>query len=174
MPRYGLILTCTLDVLQNVYERWEIIFPLICLISFNLETVDIFYSWTVRLPMHDKKKEVKEMPEPRSRGASNSNSRGTRSGADRAGRNSSIQSGSSGTDYMASRSSILGPAVAASNSTRKQTVPSLSANKDGVPNGSVEPAQSSSGFQHTWCGVPGLLARWQQQTYHMWSNPIFV
>ena len=58
MPRYGLILTCTLDVLQNVYERWEIIFPLICLIPFNLETVDIFYSWTVRLPMHDKKKEV--------------------------------------------------------------------------------------------------------------------
>jgi len=37
------------------------------------------------------------MPEPRSRGASNSNSRGTRGGSDRAGRSSSIQSGSSGT-----------------------------------------------------------------------------
>ena len=37
------------------------------------------------------------MPEPRSRGASNSNSRGTRGGADRAGRSSSVQSGSSGT-----------------------------------------------------------------------------
>ncbi|KAG2590621.1 hypothetical protein PVAP13_5NG419800 [Panicum virgatum] len=106
----------------------------------------------------DKKKEVKEMPEPRSRGASNSNSRGTRGGSDRAGRSSSIQSGSSGTDYMASRSSILGPAVAASNSTQKQTVPSLSANKDVVPNGSVGAAQSSSGFPNAWCGVPGQMS----------------
>jgi len=106
----------------------------------------------------DKKKEVKEMPEPRSRGASNSNSRGTRGGADRAGRSSSVQSGSSGTDYMASRSSILGPAVAASNSTQKQTAPSLSANKDVVPNGSVGAAQSSSGFPNAWCGVPGQMS----------------
>jgi hypothetical protein len=106
----------------------------------------------------DKKKEVKEMPEPRSRGASNSNSRGTRGGADRSGRSNSVQSGSSGTDYMASRSSILGPAVAASNSTQKQTVPCLSANKDVVPNGSVGAAQSSSGFQPAWCGVPGQMS----------------
>ncbi|KAJ1284653.1 hypothetical protein BS78_03G221700 [Paspalum vaginatum] len=103
----------------------------------------------------DKKKEVKETPEPRSRGISNSNNRASRGGADRAGRSSSVQSGSSGTDYMASRSSILGPAVAAMNSTQKQTVPSLSANKDVVPNGSVGAPQSSSGIQHNWCGVPG-------------------
>ncbi|CAL4962225.1 unnamed protein product [Urochloa decumbens] len=106
----------------------------------------------------DKKKEVKETPEPRSRGASNSNSRATRGGADRAGRSSSVQSGSSGTDYMASRSSILGPAVPASNFTQKQTVPSLPANKDAVPNGSVGAAQSSSGFQHAWGGVPGQMS----------------
>ncbi|TKW15905.1 hypothetical protein SEVIR_5G263800v4 [Setaria viridis] len=104
----------------------------------------------------DKKKEVKETPEPRSRGASNS--RATRGGADRAGRSSLVQSGSSGTDYMASRSSILGPAVPASNSTQKQTVPSLPANKDVVPNGSVGAQQSSSGFQHAWCGVPGHMS----------------
>ncbi|CAO2178890.1 unnamed protein product [Urochloa humidicola] len=106
----------------------------------------------------DKKKEVKEAPEPRSRGASNSNSRATRGGADRAGRSSSIQSGSSGTDYMASRSSILGPAVPASNSSQKQTVPSLPANKDVVANGSVGALQPSSGFQHAWCGVPGQMS----------------
>ena len=35
---------------------------------------------------------------------------------------------------------------------------SLSANKDVVPNGSVGAAQSSSGFQHAWCGVPGQMS----------------
>uniref|UniRef100_A0A0A8YQE7 GBF-interacting protein 1 N-terminal domain-containing protein n=1 Tax=Arundo donax TaxID=35708 RepID=A0A0A8YQE7_ARUDO len=106
----------------------------------------------------DKKKEVKEAPEPRSRGASNSNSRAIRGGADRTGRSSSVQSGSSGTDYMVSRSSILGPAAPAANSTQKQTVPSLSANKDVVPNGSVGTPQPSFGFQHNWCGVPGQMS----------------
>ncbi|XP_062206418.1 uncharacterized protein LOC133908416 isoform X2 [Phragmites australis] len=106
----------------------------------------------------DKKKEVKETPGPRSRGASNSNSRAIRGGADRSGRSNSVQSGSSGGNYMASRSSILGPAVPASNSTQKQPVPSLSANKDVVPNESVGAQQSSSGFQHNWCGVPGQMS----------------
>ncbi|KAF8695931.1 hypothetical protein HU200_036807 [Digitaria exilis] len=103
----------------------------------------------------DKKKEVKETPEPRSRGAGSSNSRATRGGADRAGRSSSVQFGS---NYMVSRSSILGPAVPASNSTQKQSVLSLPANKDVVPNGSVGAPQSSSGFQHPWCGVPGQMS----------------
>ncbi|XP_062217591.1 actin cytoskeleton-regulatory complex protein PAN1-like [Phragmites australis] len=106
----------------------------------------------------DKKKEVKETPEPRSRGASNSNSRTIRGGADRTGRGSSVQSGSSGADYMTSRSSILGPSARATNSTQKQSVPSFSANKDVVPNGSVGSPQSSSGFQHNWCGVPGQMS----------------
>ncbi|XP_021313681.1 uncharacterized protein LOC110434200 isoform X3 [Sorghum bicolor] len=104
----------------------------------------------------DKKKEVKETPEPRSRGASNS-SRSSRGGGDRAGR-SSVQSGSSGTDYMASRSSILGPAVPATNAMQKPAVPSSSTNKDVVPNGSVGAPQSSSGFQHNWFGVPGQMS----------------
>jgi len=103
----------------------------------------------------DKKKEVKETPEPRSRGASNS-SRSSRGGGDRAGRSSSVQSGSS--DYMASRSSILGPAVPATNAMQKPTVPSSSTNKDVVPNGSVGAPQSSSGFQHNWFGVPGQMS----------------
>ncbi|KAK3164999.1 hypothetical protein QOZ80_1AG0027630 [Eleusine coracana subsp. coracana] len=106
----------------------------------------------------DKKKEVKETPEPRSRGTSNSNNRATRGGADRTGRSSSVQSGSSGTDYAASRSSILGPAVPATNSTQKQTVPSLYANKDVAFNGSLGAPQSSSGFQSSWSGVPGQMS----------------
>ncbi|GJN18153.1 hypothetical protein PR202_gb05285 [Eleusine coracana subsp. coracana] len=112
----------------------------------------------------DKKKEVKETPEPRSRGTSNSNNRATRGGADRTGRSSSVQSGSSGTGkfklcgFKASRSSILGPAVPATNSTQKQTVPSLSANKDVAFNGSLGAPQSSSGFQSSWSGVPGQMS----------------
>ncbi|XP_066306730.1 uncharacterized protein [Miscanthus floridulus] len=105
----------------------------------------------------DKKKEVKETPEPRSRGASNS-SRSSRGGVNHAGRSSSAQSGSSGTDYRASRSSILGPAVPATNAIQKPTVPSLSTNKDVVPNGSVGAPQSSSGFQHNCFGVPGQMS----------------
>ncbi|GJM93648.1 hypothetical protein PR202_ga10225 [Eleusine coracana subsp. coracana] len=101
---------------------------------------------------------VKETPEPRSRGTSNSNNRATRGGADRTGRSSSVQSGSSGTDYAASRSSILGPAVPATNSTQKQTVPSLYANKDVAFNGSLGAPQSSSGFQSSWSGVPGQMS----------------
>ncbi|TVU35638.1 hypothetical protein EJB05_17538 [Eragrostis curvula] len=106
----------------------------------------------------DKKKDVKEAPEPRSRGTSNSNNRAIRGGAERAGRNSSTQSVASGTDYTASRSSILGPAVPATNSSQKQTVPSLPANKDVAPNGSAGAPQSSSGFQNGWCGVSGQMS----------------
>ncbi|TVU48160.1 hypothetical protein EJB05_07786, partial [Eragrostis curvula] len=102
--------------------------------------------------------EVKEAPEPRSRGTSNSNNRAIRGGADRAGRNSSAQSVSSGTDYTASRSFILGPAVPSTNSNQKQTVPSFPANKDVTPNGSAGAPQSSSGFQDGWCGVPGQMS----------------
>ncbi|KAF0902951.1 hypothetical protein E2562_022594 [Oryza meyeriana var. granulata] len=107
----------------------------------------------------DKKKEVnKETLEPKSRGAVNSNSRATRGGADRSGRSSSVQSGSSGADNMFSRSSILGPGVPATNSTQKQTVPSSSVNKDVLPDGSFGAMQPSSGFQNNWCGVPGQMS----------------
>lgn len=107
----------------------------------------------------DKKKEVnKGTPEPRSRGANNSNSRATRGGTDRTSRSSSVQSVSSGADNMASRSSILGPGVPSTNSTQKLTVPSSFVSKDAVPDVSFGAVQPSSGFQQNWCGVPGQMS----------------
>ncbi|CDJ26391.1 hypothetical protein CFC21_041655 [Triticum aestivum] len=107
----------------------------------------------------DKKKEVnKGTPEPRSRGANNSNSRAARVGTDRTNRSSSVQSVSGGVDNVASRSSILGPGVPSTNSTQKPTVPSSFANKDVVPDGLCGASQSSSGFQQNWCGVPGQMS----------------
>uniref|UniRef100_J3L2M3 GBF-interacting protein 1 N-terminal domain-containing protein n=2 Tax=Oryza brachyantha TaxID=4533 RepID=J3L2M3_ORYBR len=98
------------------------------------------------------------MLEPKPRGSVNSNSRGIRGGADRSARSSSVQSGSSGADNMYSRSSILGPGMPVTNSTQKQTVPSSSVNKDVLPNGSFGAMQPSSGFQNSWCGVPGQMS----------------
>lgn len=107
----------------------------------------------------DKKKEVnKGTPEPRSRGANNSNSRATRGGTDRTSRSSSVQSVSSGADNMASRSSILGPGVPSTNSTQKLTVPSSFVSKDAIPDVSFGAVQPSSGFQQNWCGVPGQMS----------------
>ncbi|KAF0927181.1 hypothetical protein E2562_030988 [Oryza meyeriana var. granulata] len=103
----------------------------------------------------DKKKEVKEIPEPRSRAASNAASRGVRGGADRGGRNSSFHSSS--IDNVASRS-ISGPGMTSTNSTQKQTVPSSSVNKSVVADGPSVPPQSSSGFQHGWSAMPGQLS----------------
>ncbi|XP_052155563.1 uncharacterized protein LOC127773521 [Oryza glaberrima] len=103
----------------------------------------------------DKKKEVKEIPEPRSRAASNAASRGVRGGADRGGRNSSFHSSS--IDNVASRS-ISGPGMTSTNSTQKQTIPSSLVNKSVVADGPSVPAQSSSGFQHGWSGTPGQLS----------------
>lgn len=107
----------------------------------------------------DKKKEVnKGTPEPRPRGANNSNSRASRGGTDRTNRSSSVQSVSGGVDNVPSRSSILGPGVPSTNSTQKPTVPSSFANKDAVPDGSCGALQSLSGFQQNWCGVPGQMS----------------
>ncbi|TVU20293.1 hypothetical protein EJB05_36497 [Eragrostis curvula] len=104
----------------------------------------------------DKKKEVKETPEPRSRSANNSTSRGARGGADRGGRNSSVHSSS--TDNVASRSSVSGTGMPSTNSNQKQPVASSSVNKQMVSDGPVVPSQSSSGFQHGWSGTPGQLS----------------
>ncbi|KAL5231018.1 hypothetical protein ABZP36_029794 [Zizania latifolia] len=103
----------------------------------------------------DKKKEVKEIPELRSRTASNATSRGVRGSADRGGRNSSFHSSS--IDNVASRS-IPGPGMVSANYTQKQTVPSSSVNKNIVADGPSVPPQSSSGFQHGWSGTPGQLS----------------
>ncbi|PWS22970.1 hypothetical protein DKP78_15610 [Enterococcus faecium] len=59
---------------------------------------------------------------------------------------------------MSSRSSILGPGVLATNSTQKQTVPSSTVNKDVLHDGSFGAMQPSSGFQNSWCGVPGQMS----------------
>ncbi|KAL5228033.1 hypothetical protein ABZP36_016298 [Zizania latifolia] len=105
----------------------------------------------------DKKKEVnKETLEPKSRVASNLNSRSIRGGSDRTLRSSSVQSGSSSADNMSSRSSLFGSGVP-SNPTQKQTVPSF-VNKDVLPDGSFGAMQPSSGFQNNWCGVPGQMS----------------
>ncbi|KAL6620705.1 hypothetical protein ACP70R_035844 [Stipagrostis hirtigluma subsp. patula] len=102
----------------------------------------------------EKKKEIKETPEPRSRSANNSTSRGIRGGADR-GRNNSVHSSS--TDNAASRSSTV-PAMPSTNSNQKQTTGSSSVNKHVVADGPAVPLQSSSGFQHGWSGTPGQLS----------------
>uniref|UniRef100_A0A0A9CEV4 GBF-interacting protein 1 N-terminal domain-containing protein n=1 Tax=Arundo donax TaxID=35708 RepID=A0A0A9CEV4_ARUDO len=104
----------------------------------------------------DKKKEIKETPEPRSRSANNSTSRGVRGGADRGGRNSSVHSSS--IDNVASRSSVSGPGMPSANSNQKQTIASSSVNKHMAADGPAVPVQSSSGFQHGWSGTPGQLS----------------
>ncbi|XP_062180431.1 GBF-interacting protein 1-like isoform X2 [Phragmites australis] len=103
----------------------------------------------------DKKKEIKEIPEPRSRSANNSTSRGARGGADRGARNSSVHSSS--IDNAASKSSVSGPGMPSTNSNQKQTIPSSSANKH-IADGPAVPLQSSSGFQQGWSGTPGQLS----------------
>ncbi|KAK3134810.1 hypothetical protein QOZ80_5BG0410990 [Eleusine coracana subsp. coracana] len=104
----------------------------------------------------DKKKEIKETPEPRSRPANNSSSRGVRGGADRGGRNSSVHSNS--VDNMASRSSVPGTGMPSTNSNQKQPVASSSVNKQMVADGPALPSQSSPGFQNSWSGTPGQLS----------------
>ncbi|CAN6327261.1 unnamed protein product [Urochloa humidicola] len=101
----------------------------------------------------DKKKETKDVPEPRSR--SNTSSRGVRGGADRGGRNNSVHSSS--TDNTAPRPPASGPGAASINSSQKQTVASSSVNKHMVADGPAVSLQSS-GFQHGWSGTPGQLS----------------
>ncbi|XP_038987496.1 uncharacterized protein LOC103714980 isoform X2 [Phoenix dactylifera] len=125
----------------------------------------------------DKKKEIKEPPESRSR-AVNSSGRGARGGIDRMGRNSSAQSSSS--DYGVTRgkpvnkkengitslptSSILGSSIVASNPNRRSTIPSDSASMEntiqvtGLSEEMPTPLQPSSGFQHNWLGKPGHVS----------------
>ncbi|KQK04832.1 uncharacterized protein LOC100840916 [Brachypodium distachyon] len=104
----------------------------------------------------DKKKEVKETPEPRSRAANNATNRGVRGAPDRGGRNSFAHTSS--TDNATARSSVSGPGMLSTNSIQKQTVPSSSVNKTMVADGPSTQPQPSSGFQHGWSGTPGQLS----------------
>ncbi|CAL4901772.1 unnamed protein product [Urochloa decumbens] len=104
----------------------------------------------------DKKKETKDVPEPRSR-SNTSSSRGVRGGTDRGGRSNSVHSSS--TDNAAPRPPVLGPGASSINSSQKQTVASSSSvNKHMVADGPAVSLQSSSGFQHGWSGTPGQLS----------------
>ncbi|KAG1367966.1 signaling mucin HKR1 [Cocos nucifera] len=125
----------------------------------------------------DKKKEIKDTPESRSR-AVNSSGRGARGGIDRTGRNSSMQSSLS--DYGVTRgkpvnkkengtiglptSSILGSSMVASNPNRRPTISSDSVSMEstmqgtGLSEGIPAPLQAPSGFQHNWFGKPGHVS----------------
>ncbi|XP_072967146.1 uncharacterized protein [Typha angustifolia] len=121
----------------------------------------------------DKKKEIKDNPEPRSRTVNSSSSRGARGGTDR-GVRSSILSGSGVTRVKTSNkkeietstlptSSILGSGLAASNSTHKTTAPSSAADKNvmlstGLADGRPMPLHPSYGFHHKWSGMPGHVS----------------
>ncbi|WVZ99618.1 hypothetical protein U9M48_044887 [Paspalum notatum var. saurae] len=103
----------------------------------------------------DKKKEIKDVPEPRSRSVNNSTSRGIRGGADRGARSNSVHSSS--TDNTAPRPLASGPGAAV-NSSQRQTMASSSANKHVVADGPPVSMQSSSGVQLGWSGTPGQLS----------------
>ncbi|OAY80248.1 hypothetical protein ACMD2_18006 [Ananas comosus] len=124
----------------------------------------------------DKKKEGKDTLEPRPRVASNTSSRGSKGAVDRYGRSQQPSS----SDYSLTRgkapnrreteissvptSSILGSGIEASNMNQKQSVPSGSATSNvmmpppGLADGKPAPVQISSGFQHSWTGMPGQLS----------------
>ncbi|KAG2617483.1 hypothetical protein PVAP13_3NG181340 [Panicum virgatum] len=104
----------------------------------------------------DRKKEIKEVPEPRSR-SNTSTSRGVRGGADRGGRSNAVHSSS--TDNVAPRPPVSGPGAASINSSQKQPVASgSSANKHVVADGPAVSSQPSSGLQHGWSETPGQLS----------------
>ncbi|CAL9756060.1 unnamed protein product [Musa acuminata subsp. burmannicoides] len=126
----------------------------------------------------DKKKEIREPPESRSRTVNNSSSRGARGSADRGGRSTSQ---SSSADYGASKgklvhknengtsavlftTSVLESSMISSNLPQKPTAPSNSASMGdtiqaaNIGDGISTLVQSSSGFQNSWLGKPGHLS----------------
>ncbi|PKA47216.1 hypothetical protein AXF42_Ash017161 [Apostasia shenzhenica] len=123
----------------------------------------------------DKKKEMRDTLDSRSRTSNNSSSRGGRGGSDRGHRTSSIQSSSS--DYGGSRvkpvakkengistaSSSLN-SVSSSYGNRSSTVVSEATSAEnlmlltGVTDGSNLLSQPPSGHQHNWGGMPGQVS----------------
>ncbi|XP_074577911.1 uncharacterized protein LOC141834449 [Curcuma longa] len=126
----------------------------------------------------DKKKEIREPPESRSRTVNTNSGRGSKGGSDRGGRSTS--SHSSLTDYGAGKGkpinkkenggsvspvlSVVESATVPSIPTKRPTVQSTSASMgntmhatnfvDAIPT----PVQSSSGFQNSWLGKPGHVS----------------
>ncbi|URE19920.1 hypothetical protein MUK42_34203 [Musa troglodytarum] len=123
----------------------------------------------------DKKKEIREPPESRSRTV---NGRGARGGLDRGGRSTSSQSNS--TDYGAGRSkslhkkengasgvpnlSVVESSVLSSSPTQRPTTLSKSTPMGNTiqattfADGISMPMQPSSGFQNSWLGKPGHVS----------------
>ncbi|XP_042444674.1 uncharacterized protein LOC122029654 [Zingiber officinale] len=126
----------------------------------------------------DKKKEIREPPESRSRTVSTNSGRGSKGGSDRGGRGTS--SHSSFTDYGTGKGkpinkkenggsvapvlSVVESATVPNIPTKRPTVQSTSASMgntmhatnfvDAIPT----PMQSSSGFQNNWLGKPGHVS----------------
>ncbi|XXG67801.1 hypothetical protein AAC387_Pa06g1062 [Persea americana] len=126
----------------------------------------------------EKKKELKEGAESRSRGASSSSNRGGRGGSDRnVGRSSSTQFSSADSGVMRGKpaykkengsNTITSPSPASglvgNNSTRRSASFSESVSTEntvqaaGTADGVSLPSQPSSGFQPAWLGVPGQVS----------------
>ncbi|KAJ8492535.1 hypothetical protein OPV22_014256 [Ensete ventricosum] len=126
----------------------------------------------------DKKREIREPPESRSRTVNGSSGRGTRVGTDRGARRASSQSSS--TDYgtikgkpnykkengtnALPKSSLLESATIASSPTQRPTSPSKSVpmgnviQSTSITGGLSVPMQSSSVFQNSWLGKPGHVS----------------
>ncbi|CAL9116132.1 unnamed protein product [Musa textilis] len=126
----------------------------------------------------DKKKEIRESPESRSRTVNTSSGRGTRVGTDRGARSTSSQSSS--TDYGTIKgkpnhkkengtnalpnSSLLESATISSSPTQRPTIPSKSVplgnviQSTSITGGLSMPMQSSSVFQNRWLGNPGHVS----------------
>ncbi|KAI0523190.1 hypothetical protein KFK09_005582 [Dendrobium nobile] len=121
----------------------------------------------------DKKKEMKELPDSRSRTTNTTSGRGIRGMSDRVPRSSSIQSSSNGY-YEGSRAKAVqkkedgaGSVSSSSNMgssssvSRKSTIISENASSEnlwqgiGSADGSSLHSQPSSGYHHTWAGMPG-------------------
>ncbi|XP_064974770.1 uncharacterized protein LOC135580750 isoform X3 [Musa acuminata AAA Group] len=126
----------------------------------------------------DKKKEIREPPESRSRTVNNSSGRGARGGLDRGVRSTSSQSSS--IDYGAGKSkslhkkengasavpnsSVVESSVLSSSPTQRPTTLSKSTAMGNtiqattVADGISMPMQPSSGFQNSWLGKPGHVS----------------
>ncbi|XP_009410966.2 uncharacterized protein LOC103992822 isoform X3 [Musa acuminata AAA Group] len=126
----------------------------------------------------DKKKEIREPPESRSRTVNNSSGRGARGGLDRGGRSTSSQSSS--IDYGAGKSkslhkkengassvpnsSVVESSVLSSSPTQRPTTLSKSTPMGNTiqattfGDGISMPMQPSSGFQNSWLGKPGHVS----------------
>ncbi|CAL9152046.1 unnamed protein product [Musa hybrid cultivar] len=126
----------------------------------------------------DKKKEIREPPESRSRTLNNSSIRGARSSTDRGGRTTSSQSSSvdhgtgkgrlmhkkeNGTSPVLT-SSVPESSTVSSNPPRRPTVPSDSASvgitiqATSAADGICISMQSSSGYKNCWSGMPGHVS----------------